>query len=101
MALFSEGKTCDPEDCLPAHSGHLSRGSDQASYPTKPLGSYLRFGPAMLVLHQSEISDGLGRCAEDGGAGALSRRAEWHIDPHRIGELKGIVSGVNGSPSRC
>jgi len=26
------------------------------------------------------------RCAEDNGAGALSR-AEWHIDPHKIGVL--------------
>src|ERR1017187_7862495 len=31
---------CGLPDCLPAYSGRLSRGSDPASYPTEPLGSY-------------------------------------------------------------
>src|SRR5258708_21130948 len=31
---------CPPLFRSPAYSGRLSRGSDPASYPTKPLGSY-------------------------------------------------------------
>ncbi len=34
----------------------------------------------------SGITDGAGRCAEDGGA-VRFHAAEWHIDPHKIGVL--------------
>src|ERR1700736_4264257 len=41
-ACSSFTSRCGLPDCLPAYSGRLSRCSDPANYPTKPLGSVHR-----------------------------------------------------------